>query len=264
MYRDRVPIVSTGFRTDLMILRWSGSEIMERQDHLVIRTPNNPNFWWGNYLLLAEPLAPGAGDYWRRRFREEFPGASHFALGIDGTNGTAGDPPAIQDLGMDVGIDTVLIAEHLHEAPEVDAVIRPIQSDHDWQQMEVHRAAMDEHQAAGAQLHYLRRRLLSDRRMSEAGHGSWFGVFDGTRLVSTAGIFTDGSGESRYQSVMTDPAHRRRGLASAVVEFAGKWAQTHQQVKRLVIVADPAHDAIRIYRKLGFVEAEKQVGLQHV
>lgn len=37
---------SLGYRTDLALLRLGGSEFEDRGDHLVVRTPHNPTFWW--------------------------------------------------------------------------------------------------------------------------------------------------------------------------------------------------------------------------
>ena len=53
-------VVSLADRTDLALLQLGGSEVSDRGDHLVVRTPHNPAYWWGNFLLMAEPPAPGA------------------------------------------------------------------------------------------------------------------------------------------------------------------------------------------------------------
>lgn len=50
---------SLGYRTDLIFHRFDG-QVLDRGDYLVIKTPTNPTFYWGNFLLFAEP--PGDGD----------------------------------------------------------------------------------------------------------------------------------------------------------------------------------------------------------
>ena len=37
---------SLGYRTDLAILTLEGSQVTDCGDHLVIRTPGNPDYWW--------------------------------------------------------------------------------------------------------------------------------------------------------------------------------------------------------------------------
>ena len=78
-------IKSLGYRTDIMLRLLEGSERTDRGDYVVIRSPANPAFWWGNFLLMAAPPAPGGAAGWQSRFDAEFPAAEHLALGIDVT-----------------------------------------------------------------------------------------------------------------------------------------------------------------------------------
>ena len=48
---------SLAYRTDLEILRLAGSEIEDQGDRLVVRTPANPTYYWGNFYLLERPPA---------------------------------------------------------------------------------------------------------------------------------------------------------------------------------------------------------------
>ena len=55
-------ITSLGLRTDVALRVLEGAEVVDRGDHLVIRSLDNPGFWWGNFLLLdAVPEAGTAG-----------------------------------------------------------------------------------------------------------------------------------------------------------------------------------------------------------
>ena len=80
--------VSLGYRTDLALLRLGGTEVEDRGDHLVVRSPHNPGHWWGNFLLLDGVPKEDACAGWLERFAAEFPGARHFAMGFDGADGT--------------------------------------------------------------------------------------------------------------------------------------------------------------------------------
>src|SRR4051812_23434282 len=44
--------------------------VERRDDHLVIRSPSNPAFYWGNLLLFDEPPQPGDVERWERLPRE--------------------------------------------------------------------------------------------------------------------------------------------------------------------------------------------------
>ncbi|RJL31995.1 GNAT family N-acetyltransferase [Bailinhaonella thermotolerans] len=260
-------VVSLGFRTDLMLLEMQGSSVTDRGDHLVVRTAENPGYRWGNFLLLEKAPGPGEVERWVDVFRREFPRAGHVAIGVDGVDGELGTPDEWRAAGLSVERGTVLTAGALREPRRgisLDVEIRELDGDPDWA------AALELRLAVGADLGYAGaeygefagRKLDAMRRLRERGLGAWFGAFLGGRMVSGLGIFGDGSGIARYQSVETHPEHRRRGLAGALVHRAGEYARDRLEARTLVIVADPEYTAIRLYRGLGFDGTETQVQLE--
>lgn len=85
---------------DLMIWVLEGSQIEDRGDYLVIRSPDDPSFWWGNFLLLSALPPPGLAGEWLARFAAEFPGASHVALGVDVIEAGTVDPRELLAAGF--------------------------------------------------------------------------------------------------------------------------------------------------------------------
>lgn len=258
-------VISLGYRTDLMLLEMGGSVIVDRSTHQVVRSPANPGFWWGNFLLLASPLREGDAEHWEQEFREYFADAGHLALGVDGTDGEAGEAAELTRLGVTVETLSVLTADEMAvpgpTPPGVD--IRPLDGDDDWEQAaQLLRSVDDGDYADASHREFAETRQSELRRLCESGYGAWFGAFVDGRLAGGLGLFTDGSGLARYQNVQTHPDFRRRGLASALVRHAGYWGLTELRATTLVIVADPDHPAATLYRKLGFADAERQVQLQ--
>ena len=254
---------SLGFRTDLALLTASGSVVEDRGTHLVVRTPANPSYFWGNFLLLAEPPALGGEREVVGAFRTEFPEAEHVSIGIDGTADLGEESrAAFEATGLTIDVASVLTAEDLRLDREVDAEVRPLTSDEDWEA----RARLDLEQHSGTSaatfLPFARARNEQERALVAAGRGERFGVLVDGRVVSTAAIFLTEDGVARFQTVDTHPDHRRRGLAAAVVHAAGRHALEHLGARTLVIVADADGDAVRVYRRLGFVEAERQLMME--
>jgi ribosomal protein S18 acetylase RimI-like enzyme len=252
-----VEVRSLGYRTDLAILALEGSQITDRGDHIVIRTPGNPDYWWGNFLLLQE-LKPGSGPGWVDRFAAEFPDARHIALGLDQTDVGAVDSGEIR--GMTMERNAVMTATSLHGPPHPNAhaVLRTLEGDADWRQS-LELAVAVHAGEPGGDAGFLTRRIAARRALTEAGQGAWFGAFlDGT-LVSQLGLIAGRSGLARYQSVETHPAARRRGLAGTLVRYAGGTALA-DGTSTLVMVADPEDSAIRVYHSLGFAVTESQLG----
>jgi ribosomal protein S18 acetylase RimI-like enzyme len=259
-----VDVVSLGFQTDLIVRRLAGSIIDPRDRYVVVRTPANPGFRWGNFLLFPAPPRHGDAAGWRSAFAAEFPGAGHLALGIDGTRGDCGDAAELAGLGVIAHVSTVLTATHLREPAElvIPAVCRPLTGDDDWAQAVELRLARYGRSGDPAHHRFVNRHLREARELCGRGHGAWFGAFVEDRMRSGCGVITDGSGVLRFQSVETHPSYRRHGLARQVVYTAGRYGLTDLGAKALVIVADPDDVAIRIYRSLGFADAESQVQLE--
>jgi ribosomal protein S18 acetylase RimI-like enzyme len=253
----RVEVRSLGYRTDLAILALEGSQITDRGDYLVIRTPGNPDYWWGNFLLLRD-LRPGSGAAWLARFAAEFPGVLHIALGLDETGAGTVDRGELPGMTMEQHAVMTATSVHAPPHPNTEAVFRALEGDADWQESLDLAAAVHKGEPGG-DAGFLAARLAAKRALTESGHGAWYGAFLDGSLVSQLGLIANKSGLARYQDVETHPACRRRGLAGTLVWHAGATGLTGDTSK-LVMVADPADVAIRVYRSVGFTVTEDQLG----
>jgi GNAT superfamily N-acetyltransferase len=259
-----VELTSLGYRTDLMMLSLQGSEIEDRGDHLAVRTPSQPTFHWGNFLLFADPPAgTDDADRWQALFEAEFPDAAHMTFGLDTTDGTVGDLSGFVAAGIAMDRSVVLTTSEVRPPPRpnTDVGLRMLTSDDDWSRAVELRMTIDDTVEDPGHRLFVQRRNDAMRALQEAGHGGWFGAFAGDRMVAGLGVYTDGGGIGRYQSVETHPGFRNRGLAGTLVHHAGRYALADLGVDRLVIVADPTHVASRIYRSVGFDGTETQIGL---
>ena len=247
-----------GSRTDLFFSRLSG-EVTQHADYTVIHTPSNETFWWGNCLIFNR--APRLEDTktWLELFKVEHPSAKHIAIGWD--EDAAGESEGFLAAvpGLEVVVSSVLTARALRHPryPNTAAEFRPLQSDADWAaRLELTTAVKD----YGAE--YLSRENTNRRRQVQSGHGAWFGAFMDGQLVSSMGVFNTGAGLGRFQTVDTHPDFERRGLCGTLLHFAGQYALEHLNVTELVIVADPAYHAQRIYESVGFKVFQTQYQLE--
>ena len=255
-------IEGLGWRTDVALLEISGSVVADRGDHLVVTTPDNPSFYWGNFVLLDRPPADAAdARQWIGVFEGAFPAARHRTFGIDGTRGTAADAAPFTDHGLDAEISSVMTATAVHEParPNRDATYRPLESDTDWdQQVEITMAG----ESAGYSLEFSAGRARQHRSLCDAGHGQFWGAFEDGRLLSSMGLFRASPGLARFQTVKTHPDARGRGLAGTLVHEISRFGFADLGAQTLVMVADPGYLAIRVYRSVGFDDTEVQVGVE--
>jgi len=257
-----VRLRSLGYRTDVALLRLGGSEIEDRGDHLVIRSPHNPAHWWGNFLLLQAPPTPDLADHWLGEFAREFPTAGHVAFGFDAVQGTVEDLAAFAHRGLSVEAQAVMTASTVHEPPRPnkEASYRALTSDADWDQLVELRTACSEVQHDhSSHRKFTLAAVATIRRLTESGQGAWFGAFVDGRLLSGMGLFRADGDLARFQSVETHPDARGRGLAGTLVHHVAGYGFDTLGARTLVMVADPAYLAIRVYRSVGFAETESQL-----
>jgi ribosomal protein S18 acetylase RimI-like enzyme len=260
-----VQIASLGYRTDLALLELGGSVFEERPDCVVVRTPHNPTFWWGNFVLFPRPPSHDETDRCLEVFQREFPDAQHVALGFDGIDGSVDDLADFSRAGLTPEASSVMTAGRVHEParPNRDAEYRTLESDDDWaQQVELHVACRDDDQEEASHRVFSTAKATTARTLVAKGHGAWFGAFVDGQLRSSMGLFRASPGLARFQSVETFPNARGHGLAGTLVHYVSQYGFDRLGAHTLVMVADPTYLAIRIYRSVGFATTENQLQVE--
>jgi GNAT superfamily N-acetyltransferase len=243
-----------GWHTDLAVLRIHGSTVEERADHLVVRTPANPLYHWGNFVLVTDPSASDDADRWIRGFEEEFPDAGHRAIGLVAE---PSDPEVWSKYGLSLEGDDVLATDDCPAPTPTPQgyLVRQLEDSIGWDQSTGLRVAeLPEDDRREAEFE----RLRTEERIatSKSGKVAWFGAFHGDRLAAELGIVDCGGGIARYQSVVTAAEHRRHGLAGHLLGVAAGWA-ADRGASRWVIVADAGSAASRLYQARGFAPADR-------
>ena len=251
--------LGVGTWTDVMVALRTGADVVDRGQYIVVRTPSNRSYVWGNCIRVLE----GAGDAerWRAVFTEEFPDVGHVAIGLPRTPDAAAWP------GLHVRVEDVLVRgpDAEREAPPVsgDVEVRPLRQDSDWGELVEllveENARTEEFPQLGFR-GFLERTFQARADIALAGDGCFFGAWAEGRLVAHVGVIACGP-VARYQWVVTHVDHRRRGLASALIEECARWAVAHGCVQQ-VIMADAGSAAARLYESLGFVPGDPVVGVE--
>jgi RimJ/RimL family protein N-acetyltransferase len=260
----RIDELSLGWRTDLIFPRFD-AQVIERPGYILVRTPHNPTFYWGNFLLFDHAPHEGDAAVWLAAFDAEIareqPLSTHLAFGVDTPQPWAlpADFAAVE-LVLDPA--TVLGMQPWQLRPprrDVDASfrIRPLDLSAELDQAVELQVASDMggFEPAGYRV-FRQRQMARYAAMAKAGLGHWFGVLANTpagpQLVADCGLFSDGSTLGRFQFVSTHPAWRRRGLCTALIHTVCRHGFEAMGLRRLVIVADPDDVAIGLYQSLGF------------
>lgn len=259
-----------GWQTHLMFADFDGS-VREVGDHLVVRSPGNPSYYWGNFLLY-DRLATGADlPAWLAAFDQGIagpdPACRHVALGMHADAPHYVMPQAFADAGFECFATTTMTLQpgQLREvaAPRCSGVqIRVLDLPREAPMaVDVDMACNDDGYQAAAYRLFRENQLRRYGEMAAAGMGHWFGAFVQGQMVAGLGLFGR-AGVGRFQHVSTHPAWRRRGLCRALVHTASRYGQAQRDWHTLVMCADPDDVAIGIYESLGFARQSTQWSLQ--
>ncbi len=253
---------SLGLSSDISLL---DAEVVDRGDYLVVRSPKEQDFYWGNLLVFSHPPTGQAKDAWEAIFAREFAdlaGVRHKTFAWDVGGGDASLQSFVDD-GYHEERTVVLTASEVcpprHPNPDVE--IRALESDSEWNEVaEIQLESRDpEHEEESYRV-YLQGRLAALRDRVDAGQGDWYGAYLGGRQVGNLGVFSNGT-SARFQMVVTRPEARRHGVCGTLVHAASQRALAQPRVERLIMVADTDYHAARIYESVGFAATETLVGL---
>jgi len=262
------PLRSLTFRTDFFIARVTGGEVIDRGRYAVLRTPSNPDFWWGNFLVHRDPPDPRVAidDHAR-----EFPESKHALVAWDRPDGDAGRVEAFVPHGfaIDEGVTLTARRDDLVAPARSDEsiVVAPLRGDADWRDVVEQQVKAFAPRRSGS-LDDLRtfheRQHATYRAMQERGVGQWWGArIDGTMAGSLGLVHVaddqPGGKVGRFQLVGVDPAFGRRGVCSTLVHHVARRALFEEGLDTLVMCADATYHAAKVYESVGFKPTEKLV-----
>jgi ribosomal protein S18 acetylase RimI-like enzyme len=269
----KIDQLGLGWRSDLLACGFGG-EIVERDDCIVVRSPSNPTYYWGNFLILPE--APRDSDlaHWLRRFDEEIarrqPDSQHLAFGVN-ADALPHALPSWRAAGIDEFDDTAVLTlepSDLTAAPAVrdtpGLVLRTLDLTHEiGLAVEAQVRARDASFDADGYRIFRHNSMQRMAAMQQQGIGEWFGAMVNGALAADCGLVHSGPGGlGRFQYVETQAEWRRRGLCRALVHHVCSHAFDTLKLKRLAMCADPHDVAIGIYRSVGFTQVESHWCLQ--
>jgi hypothetical protein len=180
---------SLGFRTDLLLAAFDG-EVSYGDGYIAARTPSCPQFWWGNFVLFAEPPQAGVMDRWEAIFDEEVgrvPGVGHRNLAWDVIDGSQGDSNSFVEKGYTLTQDFTLAAVKttltVHNRKDIH--VRPLNTDDDWRDaLEIEQQSFD---SSPSFQEFLKQQMNRNRALVARGVGLWFGAFCRGDMVATMG-----------------------------------------------------------------------------
>jgi len=271
---------SLAFRTDLFLAGISG-EVVDRGRYVVVRTPSNPDYRWGNFLLYPEPpdarAASPAGDgSWLADHARELPGVTATLFAWDRPDGARGEADRFLDQGFELDEGTILTATAkslVRPARANDAIeVLPLSTGAHWEAAARTLTAAFTPRRSGTvdELRaFVVKQLASFRAMQDRSLGQWWGAFAEGELAGVLGLVRVGdAGDAkgaaalgRFQLIGVDPRFGRRGVCSTLVHHVARRALEEEGLSALVIAADAGYHAATVYESVGFRRTEHLVAV---
>ena len=252
-----------GLATDLLLHTETGV-VESRDDYIVVRTPDAPEYFFGNMLVL--PQRPLGSDL--KRLEHDFahligtlPLIAHRTFGWPESADSVVTLDAFVEQGYDATVCRVLAAH----PDDIRAVatnswvkVRPFAAQQDWDDWSRMQLADMPNPTDITSQRYMAHQQTAYRRLIDRGLGNWWGAFINDEQVGSLGLFfLDGIG--RFQSVITGPQHRNRNVCKTLVSEVIR--QSAGRSSRLVIVADETYHAGKIYEAIGFQQQGRVASL---
>jgi GNAT superfamily N-acetyltransferase len=239
-------------------------QIIETDQFNILRTPTEPNYYFGNLLSLKVPLHRYSRNQWQSHFQRAFadlPAVEHETYSWVRQDESLNESVLSEFKAANFKYDETHILTQqrsLFEQPrnlnsQLD--YRILESDRDWQQwteIEI-QEKIHEHSEASLRV-YLGGKEQNYRAMQHRGHGYFVGAFDGARLVGFAGLYHSNE-LARFQNVHVEAEYRNRGVAKTILSRL--ITDAPETVETMVIHADEHYHATRLYQSLGFAVHER-------
>lgn len=256
-------INSLALQTDLMFFRHD-AKVIEKEGYLMVITPDNLNFHWGN--LLIYPKGPTKEDYitWISDFKRNFKkyNLKHTTFTWDNVDQPNLDYSLFLEAGFKLNETIGLVAEKIDiQHRNTLTQINIAETDKEWQLIKDFQLLFnEENYEVKEYTEFIDKRFNQYRRISEFGLGYWYYATIDGEIVSDLGLFYE-NGIARFQSIKTHPNYRRQGVAQTLMHAA---SINSSNIRYFVIEADDEGPAINMYKSIGFLVREKVAGLSKV
>ena len=216
----RLSELRPGWRTDFIVHRFD-AQIAELDDCIRVRTPTNPTFYWGNFLLLPRSPRDDELEHWLARFHDEIsahePACRHVAIGINGAPG-ATPLPRWEAAGFERNEAAVVQLRpsglRLPRQARGEVTFRCLELPRDLEALvQLQCAETDGFEPTGY-AEFRRRQMWRIAAMAEQGIAAWFALWCDGVMAAECGLIRDSrtpGATGRFQHVTTHPAWRRRG-----------------------------------------------------
>lgn len=242
------------------------AQITDKGSYIVVRTPDRPDYFWGNYIIMSSAPHPDSYSHWLAIFESEIGPKSQtgfVAITWDSPS-DQGHSAQFTDKGFALQTSIILSASRVHTPPKSNphVTIKPLQAESDFAQaIDVHFTPDWQYSSDEGQMKFLKDSAKRFRKLIDAGTAISIGAFQGDKLTAVVEMYYNDT-LCLLDSVATHRDHRRQGICSSLTHYASQYALTQLNCQTLTLEADEEYHAAKIYESIGFRPTEKLYRLE--
>lgn len=135
-------IKSTALRSEFLVLG-EEAEIEEQDEYFVVRSPQNPLFYWGNFLIFKHPPEVSDIPRWEKIFCKEFPDSIYHHRAFAWMYGNINEDFPVSGYSLERSV--CLMTKTVRKVPQInpEVTVRKIKPS-EWPQIEMREIALDQ------------------------------------------------------------------------------------------------------------------------
>lgn len=254
------------FQQAMILMDSQTAQITDKGSYIVVRTPDRPDYIWGNYIIMSSAPAPDSYSHWLAIFESEIGPKSQtgFVAITWDSPGNQGHCGQFTDKGFALQTSIILSASRVHTPPKSNphVTIKPLQAESDFAQaIDVLFIPDWQYSSDEDQIKFLKDSAKRFRKLIDAGTAICIGAFQGDKLTAIVEMYYNDT-LCVLDSVATHRDHRRQGICSSLTHYASQYALTQLNCQTLTLEADEEYHAAKIYESIGFRPTEKLYRLE--
>lgn len=242
------------------------AHVTDKGFYIVVRTPDRPDYFWGNYIIMSSAPPPNSYSHWLAIFESEIgPKSQTGFVTITWDSPTEqGHSAQFTDKDFTLQTSIILSTSRVHTPPKSNPhiTIRPLQSESDFAQVINVLFTLDwQYSSNEGQIKFLKDSAKRFRKLIDAGTAISIGAFLSNKLTAVIEMYYNDT-LCVFDSVVTHRENRRQGICSSLVHYASQYALSQLNCQTLILEADKEYHAAKIYESIGFRPTEKLYRLE--
>ncbi|WGL61226.1 N-acetyltransferase [Pigmentibacter sp. JX0631] len=249
-----------GLRSDILFFNFRNN-VIEKNDYIVLYTLNNLDFFWGNYLILKNPLSIGDFEKWTKYYQNEF---SNISSNKQMCFSWPGDLSYIElnkfKENNFIFFDRLTMTARKKDIKckyyNNEVLCKRMVTNDDWEQVLNFQFKINEFLNKKKSKSYIEKRVFEFKSYTDNNHGYWYAAFLNGEIISDVGLYWNDE-FARLQNLKTLKEYRKLGVAQTLIKYAIE--DSNQEF--FTLEAEENGLAINMYKSIGFTVQEKKYGL---